>query len=163
MERKMRRFKQLLSEADAKDILSKVTNGVLSLIDPDGGVYGVPVSFAYDGDSHIYLHSAVSGHKMDCITADTRCSFCVVGQDKIIPEEFTTYFRSVIVRGNIHPMTDTEEIMKGLQLLCEKYSSGIESDSEIAKCLKHVAVLRLDINDMTGKESIELVRDRRHP
>lgn len=50
MERKMRRFKQLLSEADSKDILNKVTNGVLSLLDPDGDVYGVPVSFSYDGE-----------------------------------------------------------------------------------------------------------------
>lgn len=157
----MRRFKQLLSEADSKDILYNVKNGVLSLIDPDDGVYGVPVSFAYDGDRYIYLHSAVKGHKMDCITADSRCSFCVVGQDKIIPEEFTTYFRSVIVRGNIHRMTDPEEIMKGLLLLCEKYSPGIDSDPEIAKCLDHVAVLRLDIGDMIGKESIELVRNRR--
>lgn len=158
MERKMRRFKQLLSETDSKDILNNVTNGVLSLLDPDGGVYGVPVSFAYDGDKHIYLHSAVKGHKIDCIEADSRCSFCVVGQDEIVPEEFTSYFRSVIINGRIHKVSDSDEIMKGLLLLCEKYSPGIDSDMEIAKCLNHVTVLRIDIENMTGKESIELVR-----
>lgn len=56
---------------------------------------------------------------------------------------------------------DTKEIMKGLLLLCEKYSPGIDSDTEIAKCLNHVTVLRLDIENMTGKESIELVRKRK--
>ncbi len=157
----MRRFKQRLSEAATNEILTTTTNGVLSLVDADGSPYGVPISFAYDGGGHIYFHSAVKGHKIDCIGVDSRCSFCVVGQDMIVPEEFTSYFRSVIVKGNINIMTSQEEIMKGLLLLCEKYSPGIYSDNEIAKCLGHVTVLRLDIEEMTGKEAIELVRQRK--
>ncbi len=158
MERKMRRFKQLLPEEDTKKILSSVTNGVLSLVDVDGEPYGVPVSYVYDGDKRIYFHSAVKGHKIDCIETDSRCSFCVVGQDRVIPEEFTSYFRSVIAKGTVHIVTEPDEIMKGLLLLCEKYSPGIDSDAEIARCLSHVTVLRLDIESVTGKESIELVR-----
>lgn len=156
----MRRFKQLLADEVAKEILNKATHGVLSLVDVDGEPYGVPVSFAYDGERAIYLHSAIKGRKMDCIIANPRCSFCVVGQDKIVAEEFTSYFRSVIVSGTIKPVTDADEIMKGLLLLCEKYSPGVDSDAEISKCLSYVAVLRLDIENMTGKESIELVRQR---
>ncbi len=160
MERKMRRSKQLLPQEAAKEILHSATNGVLSLVDADGGVYGVPISYVYDGDRHVYFHSAVKGHKIDCIGADSRCSFCVVGQDRIVPEEFTSYFRSVIVKGTIHKATSPDEIMKGLLLLCDKYSPGINSDAEIAKCLNRVTVLRLDIESMTGKEAIELVRER---
>lgn len=156
----MRRFKQLLPDADTRRILSTATNGVLSLIDPDGDPYGVPVSFAADDRGHIYLHSAVKGHKIDCIEACQRCSFCVVAQDRIVPEEFTTYFRSVIVRGSVHIVTEPDEIMRDLMLLCAKYSPGIDPDAEIARCLSHVAVLRIDIESMTGKESIELVRAR---
>ncbi len=161
MERKMRRFRQLLPEDAAKEILLTATNGVLSLVDADGSPYGVPVSFAYDGCGHIWFHSAVKGHKIDCIGADSRCSFCVVGQDMIVPEEFTSYFRSVIVKGRVSMMSSQDEIMKGLLLLCEKYSPGIDSGSEITKCLGHVTVLRLDIEEMTGKEAIELVRQRK--
>ncbi len=51
--------------------------------------------------------------------------------------------------------------MKGLLLLCEKYSPDINSDTEIAKGIGHVAVLRLGIERMTGKEAIELVRERK--
>lgn len=165
MERKMRRIRQLLSEDDAKGILTTATNGVLSLVDADGSPYGVPLSFAYDNDGHIYFHSAVKGLKIDCIKAVSRCSFCVVGQDIIVPEEFTSYFRSVIVKGRISIITLEDEIMKGLLLLCEKYSPGIDSGNEIAKCRSHVTVLRFDIEEMTGKESIELVRQRKeaHP
>lgn len=157
MQRNMRRFKQLLGEQAAKEILYNATNGVLSLSDSDGVPYGVPVSYVYDGNKCIYFHSAVKGHKIDCIRANSRCSFCVVGQDMIIPEEFTTYFRSVIVKGSIHLVESRDEVMKGLLLLCAKYSPGVAPDAEISKCIGHVAVLRLDIDCITGKEAIELV------
>ncbi|MBD5357902.1 MAG: pyridoxamine 5'-phosphate oxidase family protein [Bacteroides sp.] len=161
MERKMRRFKQLLALEETKVILSKGSNGVLSLVDSTGEPYGVPVSYAYDGESCIYLHSAAKGYKIECIESESRCSFCVVGQDRIMPEEFTSYFRSVIVKGTVNIVSEPTEIMKGLLLLCEKYSPGVDSDSEISKCISHVAVLRLDIESMTGKEAIELVRKRK--
>lgn len=158
MERMMRRFKQQLSKEDADMILSKGTNGVLSLVDADGSPYGVPVSYAYDGEGHIYLHSALSGHKIDCITSESRCSFCVIAQDHIIPEEFTTYFRSVILSGKIHIINERSEIKRGLVLLCEKYSPGIDYTDEIAKCINRVMVLRIDIEKITGKQAIELTR-----
>ncbi|MDE7396789.1 MAG: pyridoxamine 5'-phosphate oxidase family protein [Muribaculum sp.] len=160
MERKMRRFKQLLSEQAVKEILNNSTNGILSLVDIDGRPYGVPISYVFDGDKAIYFHCAVAGHKIDCIAANNHASFCVVGQDSIVPDEFTSYFRSVIVRGIITIVTSREEVMKGLMLLCDKYSPGINPDSEISKCISHVSVLRLDIDSMTGKEAIELVRKR---
>lgn len=161
MERKMRRFKQMLAEEDTKQILYSSTNGILSLVDSDGEPYGVPLSFAYDGDRRIYFHSAVKGHKMECLGEKSRASFCVVAQDSIIPEEFTTYFRSVIARGDIRIVSESDEIMKGLMLLCDKYSPGIDPGKEISRCLSHVAVLCLDIDSMTGKESIELVNARK--
>ena len=160
MERKMRRFKQLLDEQSAKEILYNATNGVLSLVDSDGEPYGVPISYAYDGEGCIYFHSAVKGHKIECIEADSRCSFCVVAQDLIVPDEFTTYFRSVIVKGSIHVVDTRDEMIKGLLLLSGKYSPGIDPDAEISKCINHVSVLRLDIDFITGKEAIELVRKR---
>lgn len=160
MERKMRRFKQSLGEQAVKGILFSGTNGILSLVDSDGEPYGVPLSYAYDGDTAIYFHSAVKGHKIECLTFDGRCSFCVVGQDMIRPDEFTTYFRSVIVKGVIHVVDEQEDRIKGLMLLCNKYSPGIDPDSEISKCISYVSVLRLDIDGMTGKEAIELVRER---
>lgn len=160
MQRKMRRFRQLLDEQASKEILDNATNGVLSLVDSDGEPYGVPISYVYDGDGCIYFHSAVKGHKIECIEAGSRCSFCVVLQDLIVPNEFTTYFRSVIVKGAIHAVVSRDEMTKGLRLLCGKYSPGINPEAEIARCINHVTVLRLDIDSITGKEAIELVRQR---
>lgn len=154
----MRRFKQLLSEEDTKQILLSGTNGILSLVESDGSPYGVPISFVYDGCRHIYFHSAVKGQKIDCIVSNPNCSFCVIGQDLIVPDEFTSYFRSVIVKGTIQIVKSQDEIMKGLLLLCDKYSPGINPEAEISRCLEYVTILRLDIDNMTGKEAIELVR-----
>ena len=156
----MRRFRQLLTDEDVRKILAEGTNGVLSLVDEDGLPYGVPLSYAYDGENRIYFHSALKGYKVDCIGLSSPCSFCVVAQDKIVPEEFTSYFRSVIVRGTISMVTQTGDIMKGLLELCSKYSPGIDPEKEIFRCLRHVAVLCLHIEDMTGKEAIELIRKR---
>ena len=162
MERKMRRFKQLLSDQMTEDILSRATNGVLSLVDTDGAPYGVPLSFAYDSAGCcIYFHSAVNGRKIDCIGADSRCSFCVVDEDRILPEKFTTCFRSVIASGRIHIVTEPQEVTKGLLLMCDKYSPGIDPTAEISGCRTRVAVMRLDIESMAGKEAIEFVRERK--
>ncbi|MDE6514313.1 MAG: pyridoxamine 5'-phosphate oxidase family protein [Muribaculaceae bacterium] len=156
----MRRFRQLLSVQSAKEILNDSTNGVLSLMDTDGEPYGVPINYVYDGDKAIYFHSAVAGRKLDCVAANSRASFCVVAQDQIVPAEFTSYFRSVIVSGEIQVVSDQDEIIKGLRLLCQKYSPGIDPTAEITRGLGRVAVLRLDIESLTGKEAIELVKQR---
>ncbi len=156
MQRKMRRFKQRLSTEESQEILSSCTNGILSLVDADGAPYGVPISYVYDGADRLYIHSAVCGHKIDCIEAESRCSFCVVERDDIVPEEFTTYFRSVIVTGKIKIAADPEEIRAGLTMLCDKYCPGLDPTDEIDKLFRVVKVLRLEIDSISGKESIEL-------
>ena len=160
MERQMRRFKQMLPTEEVIQILSEVTNGVLSLTDTDGCPYGVPLSFCYDGDKTVYFHCARHGRKMECITRNGRASFCVVAQDDIKPEEFTTYFKSVILAGKISVVDNPEEIMKGLRMLGDKYSPGIDCTDVIAHSLENVAVIKLEIEAMSGKEAIELTRSR---
>ncbi len=157
----MRRFKQLLSQEETKQILTGSSSGVLSLVDAEGIPYGVPLSFAYDGIRSLYFHSAVNGHKVEAIQAHPQASFCIISQDEIKPEEFTTYFRSVIVQGRLSIVKEPEEIIKGLQLLGNKYAPGIDSTAEIAQSLAHVLVFKLDIENITGKEALELVRQRK--
>lgn len=161
MEHKMRRFKQLLSQEETKRILTGSSSGVLSLVDAEGLPYGVPLSFAYDGIRSLYFHSAVNGHKVEAIQAHPQVSFCIIAQDEVKPEEFTTYFRSVIAQGPLVIVNEPEEVLKGLRLLGDKYAPGIDSSAEIAKGLSHVLVLKMEIENITGKEAIELVNQRK--
>lgn len=160
MFREMRRKRQLLPQAESVAILEKMTNGILALHGDEGYPYAVPVSYVY-ADGKIYFHSAMKGHKVDAIVRNEKVSFCVVEQDDIKPAEFTTYFRSVIVFGRACILTDETEKRAALNLLADKYSPG-EPDlsDEIAKGFGHLLMVRIDIEHMTGKESIELVREK---
>ena len=162
MFREMRRHKQLLSDAVSREILERNTSGVLSLMGDGGYPYGVPLSYVLVGDK-IFFHCAKEGHKIDAIRREEKASFCVIDQDKIVSEEYTTYFRSVIAFGRVHILESDEEKRYALRILAEKYSgdqgaAGIEA--EMNKSFANVCMLQFDMEHVTGKESIELVKMR---
>ena len=118
-----------------------------------------PVNYVYDGTS-IYIHSAAQGHKIDALKRNPKCSLCIVDKDDVIPEEFTSYFRSVIAFGTVHFIESTDEKIAALRLLGDKYSPGIDPEAEIGRFIKTVRIVRIDIDNVTGKEAIELTRAR---
>ena len=98
MFREMRRFKQLLPNEESVRILENATSGVLAVLGDGGYPYTVPMSYIYSNNK-LYFHCAKTGHKLDAIAACPKASFCVVETDRIVPEEYTTYFRSVVAFG----------------------------------------------------------------
>ena len=96
--RDMRRKRQLLSEEDSIDILTKATAGTLALLGDNDYPYAVPISYVYQ-ERKLYFHSALAGHKVDAIRKCDKASFCVIDKDEVHPEKYTTYFRSVIAFG----------------------------------------------------------------
>ena len=161
MFREMRRKQQLLPHEESVAILKKMTNGVLALHGDDGYPYAVPVSYVY-ADGKISFHSAPQGHKTDAITRDGKVSFCVVERDEIVPAEFTTYFRSVIVFGKARLLTDGEEKRAALLLLAAKYSPGEPGlQAEIEKGFNRLVVVEISAEHIAGKEAIELAARRK--
>lgn len=161
MFREMRRKKQLLSAQEADEILRSGLNGVLAVSGDDGYPYAIPLSYAYE-DGKLYFHWATSGHKLDGIRQNDKVSFCVIGQDEIVPERFATNYRSAIVFGRARLVTDDEMKRHALQLLVQKYSPGYEreGEAEIAKDWKAVAVVEVTIEHVTGKEALALAQLR---
>src|SRR5574344_87620 len=160
MFREMRRKKQQLSDKECVDMLREKTSGVLSVIGDEGYPYGVPISYVCQ-EGKIYFHSARSGHKIDAICRHDKASFTVIGQDKIVSEKFTTYFRSVIAFGRVRIIEDDAEKLKIIGLIADKYSPGADKESrqkEIAHGFDHAHVLEFTIEHMTGKKAIELKR-----
>ena len=159
MFREMRRKKQELAQEECVKILNKGTSGVLAVSGDEDYPYAVPLSYVYH-DLKIYFHCAKEGHKLDAIGRNDKVSFCVIDQDRVIPEEYTTYFRSVIAFGKARKIEDEEEKRKTLEILAVKYSPDQEGLSkEIDGQLKRVTMVELSIEHMTGKEAIELVRE----
>lgn len=159
----MRRTRQQLSQQDCIDLLHRGSAGVLALRGDDDYPYAVPLSYVYK-EGRLYFHSAKSGHKLDAIHRWQKGSFCVIDQDRVIPEEYTTYFRSVIAFGRLQILTDTDEIQQALQLLAQKYhptDDAAHRTSAIQAELSAVCVFSLTIEHLSGKEAIELVRSKK--
>ena len=162
MFREMRRKRQALSTEEIAAILNRGTSGVLALSGDDGYPYAVPISYVYDGDK-IYFHCAKSGHKLDAIQRNAKASFCVIGQDQVVPEEYTTYFRSVIVFGRIRVLTDEAEKRAAIEKLAVKHAP---TDTEagrreaIEREWNPLCMLEMSIDHMSGKEAIELAKKK---
>ena len=159
IDRKMRRFKQQLSDAEVMRILNEGKVAVWAVSGDDDYPYPVPVNYVY-ADGAIYIHSAAQGHKIDAIKRNPKCSVCIIDRDDIVPEEFTSYFRSVIEFGRAEILESDDDKIAALRLLSTKYSKGIDPTAEIDKFLKVVAIIKIKIDRVTGKEAIELVRER---
>lgn len=160
--RPMRRIRQQLSDEESVELLNKTTAGVLCLIGDGGYPYGVPISFVYR-DGHIYMHSALKGHKVDAICKNSKASFTVISTDEIHSKEFTTYFRSVICFGRIRIIDDVEEKKSATEWLGRRYDPNDEENlqKEIEKSGRAMHMLDFTIEHMTGKEAIEFTRMRK--
>ena len=159
--RAMRRHRQQLSHEESIGILQKATSGTLALLGDGGYPYAVPISYVYD-DGKLYFHSAMSGHKVDAIRSCDKASFCVIDQDCVRPAEYTTYFRSVIAFGRIRIVEDEAEKQAIARILGNRYNPNQEEalQKELEHGLARMLAVRLDIEHLTGKEAIELLRQR---
>ena len=160
--RAMRRKRQQHSEEESIGILQKATAGTLALLGDGGYPYAVPISYVY-ADGKLYFHSALSGHKVDAIKNCDKASFCVIDKDDVHPEKYTTFFRSVIAFGRIHIIEDKQEKLETARLLGDRYNPNQEEtlQKELEKGLSRMLMIRLDIEHLTGKQAIELVKQER--
>ena len=160
--REMRRKRQALSRREVLDILRRGTSGVLALSGDDGYPYAVPISYVYD-EGKIYFHSAKNGHKIDAIQRTAKASFCVIDKDLVVPEEYTTYFRSVIAFGKIRVIEDDREKRAAIEKLAIKYApedTAANRDDAISRGGNLICMLEMKIDHITGKEAIGLVKEK---
>ena len=159
--RNMRRKRQQLSESESIGILQKATSGTLALLGDNGYPYAVPISYVYH-EGKLYFHSALSGHKVDAIRQCDKASFCVIEQDDVQPKKYTTFFRSVIAFGRIHVIEDEAEKLSTARMLGNRYNPNDDESlkKEIESGLSRMLMIRFDIEHLTGKEAIELVKQR---
>ena len=160
MFREMRRKNQLLKDSESVQILKERTSGVLAVLGDGGYPYAVPLSYVY-ADGKIYFHCAKEGHKLDAIKRIDKVSFCVVDCDNVVPDEYTTYYRSVIVFGRARILSDDEK-RAPLEKLAAKYTPDDAEGrkKEIERFFERVCMIEMKIEHMTGKEAKELVSAR---
>lgn len=156
--REMRRSRQELSREAAEAVLSNGICGVLAVTGDDDYPYAVPLNYVYT-QGIIYIHCAQSGHKLDAIRRNPKVSFCVVEKADVVPEEYTSYYRSVIAFGKAAVVTDADEKRSAALLLGERYRPGHpeECRKEIDGSFGRLCLIRIDIEHLSGKQAKELI------
>lgn len=163
MFQKMRRKRQELSYEETVEIMKRNRTGVLALSEEGGYPYAVPVNYVY-ADGKLIFHGAKSGQKIEMIRKNKKASFCIIDQDQLVAEEYTTYFRSVIAFGKIQEITEWENMYADMVLLSQSVREGFkkEMEDEIERGKAALCVCEFEIEHVTGKEAIELVKGRRN-
>ena len=156
MFRPMRRFKQQLSNEECEEILNNCSSGVLAVIGDNGYPYAVPLSYVYLNNK-IYFHCAKEGHKVDAVNNNDKVSFCVVSKDEVVPEELTTYFKSVIIFGKAKKLDGEELRNAAIQLGLKYYNNKDAVNKEVEKAFERMACYEITIEHITGKQAKELM------
>lgn len=161
--RPMRRARQALSREESEAILLQGSSGVLALLGDGGYPYALPISYVY-AQGRLYFHCAKAGHKLDAIRRCDKASFCVIGQDEVKTEEYTTYFTSAIAFGRVRILEDEAEKRAAIDLLARKYApqdSAQGRQRAIEREYAPLCMLEMRVEHLSGKAAIELVRDKK--
>lgn len=170
----MRRKDREMGREFALQIIDNSEYGVLSVIDADSAPYALPLSLVRKEDS-LYFHSAQGGKKVEVFEKNSIVTVVFVGKTKI-PElfstdeldlclldekkgstlaskVFTTEFESAIINGRISLVSDEQEAIEALRIICEKYTISKMKyfDMAVKSGLARTNIYRIDIESITGK------------
>ena len=160
MFRPMRRSKQQLPHEEALAIPQEGSTGILALSGDDGYPYLVPLNYLYveadepEALGKVYFHSAKAGHKIDAIECDPKASFCVIADDTVLPDKYSTAYKSVIAFGTVR-LIEGNLAHKALFDLGDKYNPHHEDRTleEVNSAEHKCAMIEFTIEHLTGKES----------
>ncbi len=116
--------------------------------------YVVPICFGYDG-RNLYFHSARSGMKIDILKKNPSVSFEFDICGELTQAEkacdWGIEYKSVIGFGSASFVEDEDEKREALDLIMDQYANG--SFDYPPGTLKAVAVIKIEIESITGKHS----------
>jgi len=149
-----RKDKEILAREEIVEIIRKAPVCRLGLC-RDNVPYVVPLNFGYR-DGCLFLHCAKEGRKMDMIRANPRVCFEIDTDVEVVraeqPCDWGMRFSSVIGFGTASVLEDPEERKQGLDAIMDHY--GCQPAQPYPESyLKHTAVIRVEVEEMTGKRS----------
>ena len=149
----MRRKDREITDRDEMEMILQVAPVCRLAMARDGEPYVVPVCFGYTRGS-IYIHYAPEGEKIDILRENPRVCIEVDLTSGPIRDEnpcsWEMRYKSVICRGMARFVEDTGEKQKALDCILDHYGEGPHQFTEQA--LSKVAVIRVDVDRMTGKK-----------
>lgn len=149
--RNMRKATRQKDAAWALEVFDRAPYVTLSMTRPDGTPYGLPLSLISTDDHTFYFHCAADGEKIDCIKSQPIVSLSAVS--KCTPkfeeekENYTMYYHSAIAIGHAEIVTNDEEKIMALRLLCERFLPKYMDhfDNAIARSLDITTVIKITL------------------
>ncbi len=150
----MRRGEKEIKEKEAMEsIIRRSLICRLGLADGDQP-YVVPLCFGHE-DNTIYFHGALQGRKIDIIRKNTNVCCEFEAEAEVMPAEegcqWSVKYQSVIVFGKATVVESIEEKIRALAVILRQYSN--EEFQFPRDTVERIAVIKVDIESMTGKQS----------
>lgn len=151
MFREMRRMDKALAENEIYSTLEETMYGVLATLSDNGYPCTVPLNYVYM-NGKLYFHSATTGEKIDNLLRDPKVSFCVSTDVELLPEQFDTNYKSVVVFGQAAEVFDAEK-EDVLMAFIKKYSKAFsEKGHQYVKTSQHTTrAFGITIDHISGK------------
>jgi uncharacterized protein len=151
-----RKDKQIEDRAELEGILKRGKFATLALC-RDGEPYAVTLNFGFDADRNaLWFHCAQEGLKIDLLRANPRVCGTVIEDRGYKTGKCSHAFRTVVFRGPMRIVGDPEEKKQGFRVLVghleEDPEPILEKILRDEKALAEVCVLRLDLEEITGKQ-----------
>ena len=118
--------------------------------------YVVPMNYGYtyeEGKLVLYLHSAVSGKKLDMMRANPNVFFSIdcdrMPFEGRVACQYGLVYSSIMGRGTATIVEDVEEKMTAMSILMKTQTGKDFTFNE--RLVSIVAVIRIDVNEFTAK------------
>ncbi len=153
-----RKDKEITDFRKIEAVLKKAQIIRLGLLDGDRP-YIVPLNFGY-AENAIYFHCAREGKKLDLINRNNTVGFQteidvrVLNADNV--PDCTTYYQSVIGYGKAFIIENAREKKQAADILMDHHLPEEEKGRkhQYGKCMKDVCMVKIEIDSMTGKQSL---------
>jgi hypothetical protein len=119
--------------------------------------YLFTVNFTWESKArNLWFHCATEGRKMRILQANPRVCVTVVEDRGYIHGECDHAYRSLIMEGTAHVVTDLSEKRRALELLTRKH----ERDPEAVlarftgndEAVRNVGIMRISVDSISGKQ-----------
>lgn len=151
--KEMRKFKRQMPEDWALDVFDRAPYTTLSMVRPDGTPYAIAVNMVRKNRDTFYFHCAFEGEKIECLNHQPIVSLMAVSKChpkfEDLKENFTEFYHSAIALGRAEQVTDNDEKIEALRLLCERFlpQNMDHFDAAIQRSLSRTNVIRIKLTE----------------